>query len=512
MAWSLAFQERLRLAKVQPIVVVRKLEVGGGFLGAWRFSTATDSLLAGAIRGGVSDAGTSVSPRDWSTTIGAFSVTVGSSSLRDLLRVLARGQLAEMLVGFPGQGLADFERVRLGQLWGMRRNAEGTYTLEFRDIIAALGSRITTNVAQLELFYTGAVVGGGNIATTDYTAGDGTLNINSSANFVKQDDAGGSGSLPGLIYITPTTGDPFYLTYTGSTGTTLTGCSGTGALGTTAVDADIGDSVDALAYIDDHPADMARRVLLSSGAFATSGYDTLPASWGYGLPERLVDGTDMSKTRTRTQPASGSDDWDFYSAAQQENGLTWLTTALQGGGFFLTQRQGSITVRAAVDPYDHPPDAELSDADVYQYLDHEVWDSRLSRDYARTMTWSAELPTKTTVGTLAGLPADQTFTIDASAFVWTNQSAWRTELDGRLSVWALRVPERVRWIGPAYLAALTPGDVIRLQSDTLGGRMDYAHGAKGIVTRVIPKWLAWTCEVEVSLLPGWDGPFLDAIA
>jgi hypothetical protein len=128
MAWSASFKTALRAINPRPIFVLRTRRTpDSGLYTSWSICThpgiAGPALIAS---GSVSFGRSEVQPRDWSASIGAVSVGIIAADDRSLLRLLQKGQIVELMMGFAGWELAKFERVALGQVWdytGGRRSS-----------------------------------------------------------------------------------------------------------------------------------------------------------------------------------------------------------------------------------------------------------------------------------------------------------------------------------------------------------------------------------------------------
>ena len=110
------------------------------------------------------------------------------------------------------------------------------------------------------------------------------------------------------------------------------------------------------------PLDVLLRVLISTGT-AAGGYDVLPD--GLAIPAGLVDTADAAALATCVGAVGVADYWTFGASAPQttpEGGelLAWAAYL----GLWLCQRQGALTVRAAVDPHEGSAWAALYVGDV----------------------------------------------------------------------------------------------------------------------------------------------------
>jgi hypothetical protein len=114
------------------------------------------------------------------------------------------------------------------------------------------------------------------------------------------------------------------------------------------------------------PLDVLLRTLISSGA-GTGGYDVLPD--GLAIPAGLVDTVDAAALASCVGAVGVTDYFTFGATEPQrtpEGGelLAWAAYL----GLWLCQRQGALTVRAAVDPHESTAWAALYAGDVTDAL------------------------------------------------------------------------------------------------------------------------------------------------
>ena len=455
---------------------------------------------AGTVAAGAS-AGARITPKTWRAAMGRWVVPlVGDPSV--LLRRCWRGQLVEHRIGFPGWGEDRFERVQIGAVHGMTGHP-GAFQVEVRDIIGTLQSRYAEDAQRWPIFHRLATQPGGawgeEAETAEqFTAGSSTtLDLDDASSF--SGETGGNR----LIVVDPEAEDRFFWLYTGKSGNTLTGGSTADVYGTTQVTKPSGTTVRGVALIEGHPFDVVRKILTSTGAGTNGDYDTLPESWGLGLPSRLIDHADIDFWKPYFSPASGSDEWGFIAEEEVVNPLQWLQDALSRAGLWLTTRQGKLTIRGASDPNrtytslagKRPPAAatlttgDLSDT-APRSIRWSAWDGSQGAESWRIRVVTAS-GTGFAVERVRSHPAEVRTEMDLSDRIWTNESAWRDQILARLRVWALRLSERleVEVAHPRY-RGLCPGDVVEL---ALGGvspeyRRGGLSGVRGMVLRVDPDW------------------------
>ena len=509
MGWSSEFIQMISSERVTPIYVVEAVALTGSIRGTWQISTHASYGAAIISHEGVQgSSGIELTLRTWRTRFGSWSVML-VGDIGSFLRTVAKGQIVRMLIGFPGWPIEKFEPVALGQVWNIIRAGDG-YRLDVRSIQSALRTRLTTTDNENALYDDILDSAATNVATTNYTVGLGTLSVSSAAAIKRQDD--GSGTLKGVVGVTDNSGDLFFLSFTGISGNDLTTTVGD-LYGTDDAAADIGNTVFTRAYWDDHPLDMIRRVLLSTG---TQGGDWKWGleTWGYGLGDALIDHTETDKWRQRSQPASGSDDWEFV-ATEQTNGFEWLESVIAPGGHFITIRQGRIIGACVLDPYRQSVTTALTitDADIDQVVTHEFWDTRLTLEYNRVIVDGENEASSgvTTTGEASAMPAES-FTKVILPHVWSNVTAIETEIGNRVAPWHLRIPERLVLVLRGWrMAQLSIGDILTVTSRRLRGRLPGTRsgyvGQRVMVTGVSTAWFGATVRVSLATLPDFDGPF-----
>ena len=443
--------------------------------------------------------GATLNPRGWTTTIGAWSVDI-VGDLSELLGNLTRGSIVRLRAGPPDWDAADYEPIAIGQV----RNVRGTspvWTLEVLDLPSALRSRLTVTLDEVALF---SDVPQSTTIDSNYTPADGNLRVVSTTGFGRQ--VAGTG----CVKVTPTTGDPFYLTWTGVglAPVRFTGVSSSGQFGTTAVPAVVGDTVEEVGYVYGHPCDIARKVLQRNGTLGQ-----LPDTWNLGLLHTVIDQTDADNWRdTVAVVGSGSYSWDVLVEGAVEDGYAWLSALLAGGGFFLTMRQGMLTVRAGQDSQSAllHSGITITDADIEAVEEYDAFDADHEPEYgfASVVTSSDEFSVPVAPATL---PAKASFVYDLSDRVFSNESEIRPEVRSRVQESATKIPERlVLRCASLRLAQLTPGDLVTLTTVRTASRRDGAAGWDGrlaVVAQVSPDWVGATCKVGLLVYPETDAEF-----
>jgi hypothetical protein len=426
----------------------------------------------------VSLMGASLTPGTWESTIGGFSFSViDPSAFRG---DWVRGSLIALKMGFNIKDPAAFDTVAVGVLSNISRNPDGvSWTINCMDIVSALKSRHTTTMSALPLFTN---AGTETTLAVAYTVTDTTLDLASATGFERNSNGSGTG----VVKVTPDSGDDFYLTYTGITSNQLTGVSAAGQFGTTAGAAGIGNAAIAVVYLSGHPLDIVRKIITSTGSASNGGHDTEAASWGYALPQEILDRDDIADYESQVvKVASGSYTWSVLVEAPIDNGFSWMADLLKPAGIFLAMRQGELTVRAVQNPEGKTANLylanyEITDDDIIEIEAHDHYDASVPVEFGEvdfTTATGTTTKSENSPATVATLPAQKTTTYDLSTVVFDNESETRTEWAARLRLWALRVPERLTVRCHLYMMQATVGDVVLLTTNQTQGRSsDTADG------------------------------------
>jgi hypothetical protein len=513
MAWSSRFISELANPARKPVWIFESLIAGSAPIGTpLRFASAPglgDYQLLG-LRG-VRVQGQTLSPSSSTTTVGEFSVDIVGDPTA-LFTNITRGTVCLVRMGFAGWAESDFEIIALGQVRNMRRATALSWAVDCRDLFSAARTRLTTTAGQLALFYD-LEAAATTMATDAYAVGDADITVADASVFARE--TGGTG----VVRVTPTSGDDFFLLWSAKTATVLTlSESGSEHFATTRAAAGIGQAVQGCAYLKGHPCDVVRRILTSGSG--TGVYDDYPSAWGIGLPDFLFDHEDIETFRDRVVvPASGSWEWEIVVTEPKTDGFAWLQDELARAGMFLAMRQGLVTVRAlqaqGSTTYTYHSNLTITDEDIAEVLEWEAFDSDVGEEYAEVevTTLDASAVTESTTSTSedpATLPAADTRPFDLGSRVWNNRSAVRTEVVGRVKESATRVPERLRLrLVPLSWAQLAPGDPVFLSTTKIWGRLDGgAYDGRGaIVVEVSPDYIVGEVDVSLVVYPQTDAVF-----
>ena len=474
--------------------------------GDWTITADAQSLGVVIADTGGRTLGASLDIGTWQSTIGAWSVDlVGDPAA--LFQRIAKGQRVVHEVSLGG---GAWEPVQSGVVHDYSADDTGRGRLECLDPTAMLRSRTTTTADELPLFAgfgltdaedeDGLTAARATLAES-YEANDqSTLLVAGVTPFTYADTSGGR-----LATIGPLGARRFYYRYTGTSGTqTLTG--GTDDVYGTRARYNAGDDwAQVVPFVEDHPLDIARKILCSTGSSsdtpttpANGTYDTLPRTWGFAVPDWLIDHDDIDQWKPRLTPASGASDWTMITEYVQPDGLAYLQSWLARAGLFITHRQGRLTVRGVVDPDGMSEASEsgstsmgyLSGADVVPgSLRWSAWDGT---EYSEVRAFTATHDSAVS-GAVKTFPNGRSYWVDLRDTIWSNESAHQALICARLAPWLLTIPERLEIDVVHPLArGLAPGDVVRLDFPHWGGR-DVASegpydGRYAMVTRVDPDW------------------------
>lgn len=464
MSWSTRFQDDIKASVYTPLFRLERVqfntEAGGEF--------AIYSNLGSPRIARVRVEGHEVSPQSLSSTWGKCSVELAGEDLGDLHELVARGTFVALYAGFGGYADTDYQVVALGQV----RNVKGSaprWVVEIIDVPSGLRQRPTTNAYDALLFDD---VDSTTTLSAAYVVTDTTLTVVSTSGFARE--TGGTGAI--RITSTALSVDPYYLVYSATTATTFT-VSAANKMHTARTIADIGDLVEEVAYLYGHPIEIALKVLCSTGAGTNGTYDVLPSDWGLYVPVGFVDVDDAAAYQAGVaKVGAGSYLWEWPQVGAVDDGIGWLTTWLAAGGFFLTMRQGAITVRAlqaATTPVGLGTVADIVDADVAQVLEHEWFSSLHDTEWANNRVYARNSSFVLTSTLSAGntsvyqRPSGEIRDWDVSDRVFDNDAEIEAEQLNRVYEASERVPERiVLACAGLRLAGLCPGDIVTLTLDT----------------------------------------------
>lgn len=515
MAWSPAFQAWLDSDLRYPVFVVDKLQ-------NWWFDA---SKRTGAGRFRVSSHPLDNSsylpvlvPRQSSFTSGALqyrtwrrgydSLIVAIQPTFDPRRVLPRGEIVQLRVGWQGQSVADLTRAWFGQVRNIRRGPSA-WLIECTDIRASLLGPLTTDGTPRELFAAASTTvnepGGVTIDTAPWT-----LTVDNAAQF--------RGEIGGRIYLRTEDSDGVTRYFAASTSTS--GATNleiiendpfepTTSTSTTVPD---GVGVTLVNTIKGTPVDIVHKVLTSqTGDQSNNNRDTLPVGWGLGIRASLLDLADGEAFQTlaaNTQwGRTGQHRFLPRSESSQPNALGWLESVTQAYGLFLAIYRGRLAARIAIPPtlgITTQPFA-IDDHDIVEILEHSVWDPQAPYEVASVAIKDGQ-------GTTIGSHAPSTGRIDSRpAFsteeieqidVWENATETGAAIAQRMYEFWAKVPERVRLTLRGLKAAnLAAGDLVALSTRHLSTRRAVPFQAQiCLVMQCTPNWFGATSVVDLAFI------------
>ena len=506
MSFSAEFQAAMEDERLYPLYLIESIIVDGhqpygGTLRLSSFHTHETASYAEVIdpeRSSISYG--DLRPGSWSATGTAWSIGIARSS--PMTFQATRGTPVQLRSGCPGWPLDLFEVVAIGVVQGFSRSGN-RWSMQIIGMESALWSRFADGDTDHRLF--------GDLSSTTltsgYTPGDTTVNVASSTGFERQN---GSSY---LIKITPTSGSAIYLLATGRTGTSFTGCTDPpDGFGTSTTAAVSGDKVEEMVFIEEHPIEVLRRMLLSTGTTGQHGSaDTLPATWAFGFPPGMVDEADMTWQIDRSEPDTGTRHRQMVTGVL-EDAAGFIGAYLAPGGFFLTQRQGRLTARVVLD-FDGTAPRQIfiaTDDDIAEITSQSAYSQDLPVQYRRLKVSTAGAPGSFAgkPGNLGSRPTREDYEITLSD-VWLNDSEIRSEVRDRLGKWYIRVPESVSVTLAGWRSArLAMGDGIVIDSEHLQGRQGaIAPSENGVPAMIVGggvDWFGSSATWDVLYLPTYS--------
>lgn len=492
--WSAEFVERISRSVVRPIFILETVEDVQFDPGVAPLKISSHNLpgynqAIGLMGSRISAARVNIG--DWTATVSEL--VIGYRGAVDIRRSVTRGQLLVLRVGFPGWGASDFEAVFYGQVQSVDRSGED-WTISMRSALSATASRMTTDEDDVALF--------GSLATTTlaeaYTVGEADIDVASTASAEVEDGAGKKY----LIQIFPDSGDPFFLTASGVSGNTFTGCSAAGILGTTAANASNGNGVALCAHIYDRPTRVIRKVLQSTGTSVYGELDSLPANWGIGLPYWMFDDDDIGVTDLIVEPAGIGAKWNVYATEAVDDALSWLNGVASPAGMVICERQGLITIRAASPSYDRPYGVNtVNDSEIMSFDRCETWSTDPPLAWAYMIVQAAANVSGTGYGEkMDTRPASAERHVDLD-YVEDDPDDWEYAVANRLGPWATRVAEVVEiTCAGLRLAQLAPCDSLVVRSRHFTVR-DRTPEPTLMVLSVEPDWWQGTVKLILAYIP-----------
>ena len=447
------------------------------------FSIYCDSGKVQIAQRSIRISGTRITPQRWSVSFGGFSLDV-SGDIREILPSLRRGQIAILQVSINGTGYKNLAIGSLDTLSGQR----GLFSLGFKDLLSTLQNSLdtragtvfsTTDPPRFSLFYE---VGQTTTTTSQFSDTATTLNLTDASFFKKASYTNAKGIVKCINDGSGGDNTEFYIFWTGSTSTTLTGCTTANYGNTSRVTLVSGSTVKYCAWLEGQPYEILGSILTSTGDATNGELDVYPIEWSIGgkIPKEIFDISD-SKRASKEIKRSDSDNYDLGIAIESplSNGLRYLVDIFLTVGIFPVYRQDGISIRCCTDPEGietrKKPDlrAQISDYDIIDVISHEFFSTDISNIYRTTKvkynyTNFYYSGGKYNGGRVDSLPALSDITRDFSQYYLANPDNRKNQALGdlrRLRVWDLYISEKVVLRLPLRFATLVAGDVVTLVSD-----------------------------------------------
>lgn len=504
MSWSPAFLAALSGATLAPGWVLRRVAVGD--------SPGDDLTIVSHPRlgrhvglpvEGVRVAGSTLSPRAWTATIGATSVVVVGAPAELVLARWPRGTWLELVMVVGGvEGVVITGAIR------SLRGAPPALTIELADPLSAASTRLHRGTADPRAF-----VGTAASTTTLAHMGVGYTGyavVDTSAFTRPARDLDGRGPL-GALLVHSSRGDAFYRLWNAAPYSTQFDIfdPGSSVMGTTDVGAGPGDRIDEYAYLSGHPVDLVLALLLSRGGTSAERWDVWPAEWSVGLPQSLVDVADVLVERALVTPAGGLRA-ELVQRDYVDDVVSLIQSILAPWGLWLALRQGQLTVRAAKDTRAATgagvvPVDRITDADIVDVVDYDAWAADHLPEHSGVRVVASSATATSPTWSAASTPHGPT--LEYSLPVWHSASVAASSTLGRLTEAATRIPERLtlRCAG-LRLWALTVGDVVEVRTRRCWSRRgsEWVHVA--VVVGVDPDVGAGTTTMTVVAYPAEGEP------
>lgn len=421
--------------------------------------------------------GAGVDVQSWLPQVSTCTLLIGVYSPSDFMTLaqkLPRGTAVQVTARDTISG-AGPERIFLGSVEMIDR-VGSQCRVTIRDMLSALRTRISTTNGALfsELIDSSAQTLGAN-----YTAGDTTITLSASVGSVFRLNPTFT---KGAVRIDGASAS-FYVTFTGVSGSQLTGVSSTAIMGTSNSGGALsGATIAPCVYFEGHPFDAVRRILTSTGTSANGAWDDYHSSWGLGISDSLLDHADITLARQVVTPYPAPSAPSSYSIVhavdtRQTDVFGWLSGFLAQFGAWLTCRQGMLTLRATTDPrgasIQSPTTgvASLNLNDVESVGRGEVHGATIAVRYPdRVLNY--DNPTPRTIGfglqtvqTMPQVALAQGVAVDRTQY--TDDAAVADDIGFRVLRWEAFPPHTYELTGVLAWGAWCPGDWVYLSLEVL---------------------------------------------
>jgi len=471
----------------------------------------------------VTSSGQSVSLRTWRSSAGGLSVDLSGADVAQFVaRAIPRGMMAQLKIGFEGMPFDQWGAVGLYQFRGLS-GSDNSWRMDFNDALSALQATPGASTTSRFMYEAGETT----TLTSPWNTTDVTMAVDDTDDFERDDSAGARG----LLYCQPTTGDPFYLKWSGKTSNQFT-VDTTNVIGTTRVNMASGDTVTSIAYAHDIVPDVRDMILFGGLA----GASTMPTNWSMGINYHgveTVNAGDLNEWRARWLLYADFEA-DFFTSQPLENPYRGLEEFLAKFGTWLVIKEGALSWRfvQAIVPFGllgafgASITHEITDQDIASEQTYSLYNSDCPVEYyairfAGDTTYHHDGPSTTPANTD---PAQFVYEHESSSVVFDEGTATSNRANGsyntrqRLAPWYTRIPDSMKLVLSSWkFADLVPGDVVSLKSDYIynmingidlalvgggGGSGGRTHdGTPYMVTAVDVDWDGFTVNVELSTPP-----------
>lgn len=460
--------------------------------------------------------------RNWQPNIGGVRARLsGADQAYWIARVIPRGMLCRLKIGFAGMEYNDWGEMGIYQFKGLS-GARNNWQMEFGDFFAYIQSRYATTDYK-DLF---PDAGQQTELTASYATADTSITVADNSIFTMDSDSGARG----LLHVQPDSGDPFYLKFSATPGSTTVTVDASDVIGTTRSAITASGSTDhqvtALGYINGDLPTILEKILFRS----TSSVGTMPADSNVGLhyDRKHVDQTDWVRQANRLAVIGGFTA-DFIASTPLINPWAAVSDFFDAFGMWLVMRQGAMSFRTAWDIAADSAasiyyDDEITDADIVSVENQQLYHPDAREEYQQVTfpltayhdTDGSTVRTMPTVAKLSHRSKDHVYDVGSAT---TNRTNASVHLRKRLLKWYTRLPMGLslnllgwRWAG------LVPGDVVRIHSDRIIDIMNPVaslvspfktiSGEAFMVTSVAPDFQNFTTSIDLARLPDRPLPYI----
>lgn len=493
--------------------------------------------------------GQSVTLRTWDVKRGGFSFGLTSTQpgALNLPFTPNKGMNVQIRAGFGSGSVWSMEVIARGMIDNITRDGD-TWWVQCRDIMDTLRSRpsaraddITPAVTDPPQLFEGTDQAVNWTTITGGPGWDSGAGANLPVHDLKVFDKDARTGAVGVARIDGSAdGDPWYFVYSAKSAATgagtLTAAGSASWFGNTDTENyPAGTKVYNVGVITGKPWNVAARILRSTGAESSTGFDTLPLEWGLGLSLGFVDSEDILAMedhpamldRAPSTPAPLTPTWTPFVMAPVDDGYQLIAQGLAQFNMWMVALEDQISIRMAYDYRASEFSAVVSDSiddDWIASIDgHDLYHPDASVEYHKVGGASDA------VGNLYSLKgsiplsrpwlvkfnktiANNGLTVSGSENVPDGMTAWEAgtsaaKADSRTlttnaHTWYTRIPELLSITTRTLrYAPLVPGDLVSVTSDHIIGRDGMYKGKTCMVTGVIPDWMAGTVKLDLAVLP-----------